>query len=157
MSNLNKVMLIGRLGRDPEIRYTRSGGAVANIRMATTDFWRDRDGNKQERTEWHTVVAWGRLAETVQRFLKKGRLVYVEGRLQTRDWTDNQNVKRFRTEIVANTIQFLERMEAAGMQPGAGAPAGAGGPPAEDSGFTYAPEESPPGPEEDYVEDDIPF
>jgi single-strand DNA-binding protein len=148
MSNLNKVMLIGRLGRDPEIRYTKGGSAVANIRMATTDFWKDKQGNRQERTEWHTVVAWGRLADLAQNYLKKGRLVYVEGRLQTRDWTDNQNVKRYATEIVANNIQFLERREE-GAQ-GGGAP--------------RQEREAPPPPEEgsepmggEYLEDDIPF
>jgi single-strand DNA-binding protein len=155
MSNLNKVMLIGRLGRDPEVRYTKSGSAVANIRMATTDFWKDRDGNRQERTEWHTVVAWGRLADLAQNYLKKGRLIYVEGRLQTRDWTDNQNVKRYATEIVANNIQFLERQDAAAArQERPEAPPQAG---VERGAAPYPEEAGEPTEEGAYLEDDIPF
>ena len=107
--NLNKVMLIGRLGRDPEIRYTNSGSAVANFSIATTETWKDKQGERQERTEWHNIVAWGALASFAQNYLAKGKLVYVEGRLQTRDWTDNQNVKRYKTECVANTIRFMEK------------------------------------------------
>jgi single-strand DNA-binding protein len=152
--NLNKVMLIGRLGRDPEIRYTNSGSAVANFSMATTDTWKDKQGQKQERTEWHNIVAWGRLADFSQNYLKKGKLIYVEGRLQTRDWTDKENVKHYKTETVANTINFMEKL---GDSQGQGAPSGAPGP-YEDPG----PQD--PGPPADtgdaqgaYVEDDIPF
>jgi len=108
--NLNKAMIIGRLGRDPEIRYTAGGSAVANFSIATTDNWKDKSGQKQERTEWSNIVAWGRLADFAQNHLKKGKLIYVEGRLQTRDWTDNQNVKHYRTEVVANTINFMEKL-----------------------------------------------
>jgi len=159
--NLNKVMLIGRLGRDPEIRYTNSGAAVGNFSIATTDNWKDKSGNRQERTEWHNVVAWGRLADFAQNYLKKGKLIYVEGRLQTRDWTDNQNVKHYRTEIVANTINFMEKLTDG---PGAGSSGGMpqqnqnynqggqpqGGPPPQDSG-------PPPMDDGPYMEDDIPF
>lgn len=153
--NLNKVMLIGRLGRDPEVRYTNSGSAVANFSMATTDTWKDKGGQRQERTEWHNIVAWGRLADFAQNYLKKGKLIYVEGRLQTRDWTDNQNVRHFKTEIVANTINFMEKLS---DSPGAGAPAGG---PREQPSYQGPPEGGPPadpgGPEGAYLEDDIPF
>jgi single-strand DNA-binding protein len=157
MSNLNKVMLIGRLGRDPEIRYTKSGSAVANIRMATTDFWKDREGNRQERTEWHTIVAWGRLADLAQNYLKKGRLIYVEGRLQTRDWTDNQNVKRYATEIVANNIQFLERQDAQQRGEGPAPPERQAERQLERGAAPYPEEAGEPTEEGAYLEDDIPF
>ncbi len=151
--NLNKVMLIGRLGRDPETRYTNSGSAVANFSIATTDTWKDKQGQKQERTEWHNIVCWARLADFAQNFLKKGRLIYVEGRLQTRDWTDKENVKHYRTEINANNILFMEPREGGqGAQRAGGgeyeqAPPPAQGPPPPNA----AEEESP------YMEDDIPF
>lgn len=155
--NLNKVMLIGRLGKDPEIRYTNSGSAVANFSMATTDTWKDKQGQKQERTEWHNIVAWGRLADFSQNYLKKGKLIYVEGRLQTRDWTDNQNVKHWKTECVANTINFMEKLDSQGQAP-AGSPAPYDdpgpqdpGPPADMGGQGSQGEQGA------YVEDDIPF
>lgn len=161
--NLNKVMLIGRIGRDPEVRYTKSGQAVANFSMATTDTWKDQQGGKQERTEWHKIVCWGKLADFAQNFLRKGKLIYVEGRLQTRDWTDQQNVKHYTTEVVANTVNF---MEPRGDSPQQGRPAQAaqgaqggqqpygGAPPADDYGQDM-PDYS--GPDNSYVEDDIPF
>ncbi|MEE3121262.1 MAG: single-stranded DNA-binding protein [SAR324 cluster bacterium] len=108
MGSLNKVMLIGNLGKDPEIRYTQAGSAVANFPLATTDRWTDRQGQRQERTEWHDIVAFDRLADLAQSYLKKGKSVYVEGRLQTRSWEDQQGQKRYRTEVVANSMQFLE-------------------------------------------------
>ena len=108
MGSLNKVMLIGNLGKDPEIRYTQAGSAVANFPLATTDRWTDRQGQRQERTEWHDIVAFDRLADLAQSYLKKGRSVYIEGRLQTRSWEDQQGQKRYRTEVVANSMQFLE-------------------------------------------------
>lgn len=105
---LNKVMLIGNLGADPEVRYTPSGTAVANIRLATSDSWRDKEsGEQQERTEWHRVVFWGRLAEIVQEYLHKGSQIYVEGRLQTRKWQGQDGQDRYTTEIVANEMQML--------------------------------------------------
>lgn len=106
-SGVNKVILIGRLGSDPEVRYTTNGGAVANFNMATNDSWVDKAGQKQERTEWHRVVVWGKLGELCGQYLSKGRQAFVEGRLQTRDWTDKEGVKRYTTEIVAQNIQFL--------------------------------------------------
>jgi len=105
---LNKVMLIGNLGTDPEIRYTASGSAVANLRIATAEAWRDRDsGEMQERTEWHNVVMFARLAEIAGEYLKKGSQIYVEGRLQTRKWQDREGNDRYTTEIVANEMQML--------------------------------------------------
>ncbi|MGE0384530.1 MAG: single-stranded DNA-binding protein [Gammaproteobacteria bacterium] len=104
---INKVMLIGNLGADPEVRYTAGGSAVANVRLATAESWKDKQtGETQERTEWHRVVFFGRLAEIVAEYLRKGSQVYVEGRLQTREW-EKDGVKRYSTEIVANDMQML--------------------------------------------------
>ena len=108
MANLNKVTLIGRLGQDPEIRYTPSGSAVASVTIATNEYWTDKQGEKQERTEWHSLVLWGKLADLAQSYLKKGSQVYVEGRLQTRDWEDQQGQKHYKTEVVVTTMQFLD-------------------------------------------------
>jgi single-strand DNA-binding protein len=108
MAGINKVILIGRLGSDPEVRYTPSGVAVANFNIATSEEWKDKDsGEKKERTEWHRVVAWRRLGEICGEYLSKGKQVYVEGRLQTRDWEDKDGNKRYTTEIVASDVQFL--------------------------------------------------
>ena len=107
MASVNKVILIGNLGRDPELRYTQSDSAVTNFTVATNEKWRDKDGNNQERTEWHRVVVWGRSAENCAQYLQKGRSVYVEGRLQTREWEDKDGNKRQTTEINALTVQFL--------------------------------------------------
>lgn len=106
-SGVNKVLLIGRLGGDPEVRYTSNGGAVANFNMATNESWTDKAGQKQERTEWHRIVVWGKLGELCGQYLSKGRQAFVEGRLQTRDWTDKEGHKRYTTEIVAQNVQFL--------------------------------------------------
>ena len=152
---LNKAMLIGNLGRDPEIRYTKSGDAVANFSLATSDTWRDKQGNRQERTEWHNVVAFGRLADFAQNYLKTGRRVYVEGRIQTRDWTDNQNVKHYRTEVVANNIQFLDRAPEGEGRGGGAQRQDYGGGQGQQGGQPQQPGD--PGPEGAYVEDDIPF
>ena len=106
---VNKVILIGNLGVDPEVRYMPSGGAVANVRVATTDSWKDKQsGEKQEQTEWHQVVFFGRLAEIAGEYLKKGSKVYVEGRLRTRKWQDKSGNDRYTTEIVANEMQMLD-------------------------------------------------
>lgn len=105
--SVNKVILIGRLGADPEIRYTQNGVPVANLRLATNESWTNKDGQKEERTEWHRVVAWSKLAELSGQYLSKGRQIYVEGRLQTRSWDDKEGNKRYTTEIVATGIQFL--------------------------------------------------
>jgi len=108
MAGINKVILIGRLGSDPEVRYTPSGVAVANFNIATSEEWKDKDsGEKKERTEWHRIVVWRRLGEICGEYLSKGRQVYIEGRLQTRDWEDRDGNKRYTTEIVATDVQFL--------------------------------------------------
>ena len=107
MIGVNKVILIGNLGKDPELRYTPGGQAVATFSLATTERWNDRNGQRQDRTEWHNIVAWGKLGELVNQYLKKGRSAYIEGRITTRSWDDKDGNKRYKTEIVANQIQFL--------------------------------------------------
>lgn len=107
MSGINKVIIVGRLGADPEVKTVSGDNTVARLNIATSENWTDRNGQKQERTEWHRVVVWGKLAELCGKYLAKGRQVYVEGRLQTRSWEDQQGQKRYTTEIVANTVQFL--------------------------------------------------
>ncbi len=107
MASVNKVILLGNLGRDPETRYTTGGDAVTNLRIATTEQWKDKSGEKQERTEWHTVVLFGRQAEIAGEYLKKGRSVYIEGRLQTRKYTDKEGQEKYSTEVVADRMQLL--------------------------------------------------
>lgn len=107
MAGINKVILIGNLAADPEVKFTGGGQAVANFRIATSENWKDKEGKKQERTEWHRIVVWGKLAELCGEYLKKGRQCYVEGRLQTREWTDKENRKNYSTEIVASNVTFL--------------------------------------------------
>jgi len=122
-TGVNKVLLIGRLGNDPEVRYTSNGGAVANFNLATNESWTDKAGQKQERTEWHRVVIWGKLGELCGQYLSKGRQAFVEGRLQTREWNDKEGHKRYTTEIVAQNVQFLGApSEKSGGQPDAGMP-----------------------------------
>jgi single-strand DNA-binding protein len=142
--SVNKVMLIGRLGNNPEIRYTNTGTAVANFNVATSENWNDKNGQKQERTEWHRVVVWGKLAELCEKYLAKGRQCFVEGRLQTRSWDDKEGNKRYTTEIVAATIQFL------------------GGPNAQANSGAGASEQAPemseaPNMDSSFAEDEIPF
>ncbi len=108
MSSLNKAMIIGRLGQDPEVRYTQSNTAVATLNVATNERFKDRNGELQERTEWHRVVAWGRTAEICQEYLKKGSQVYIEGPIQTREWEDKEGQKRYTTEIKALTLTMLD-------------------------------------------------
>jgi single-strand DNA-binding protein len=118
MSSLNKVLLIGRLGKDPEIRYTADGSPVANFSLATSDFWTDKNGTRQERTEWHNIVAWNKLADLSKRYLTKGRQIYIEGRLRTREWDDRDGNKRRTVEVIASQLVLLgsrpEGMEAGG-------------------------------------------
>jgi len=123
---VNKVILVGNLGADPEMKYTPSGTPICTFRLATSETFKDRDGNQQERTEWHRVVAWSKLAEICGQYLAKGRQVYVEGSIRTRSWDDQDGNKRFMTEIVARDVQFL------GAGAGGGSAAGGGdfgGPP----------------------------
>lgn len=132
---LNKVLLIGRLGGDPEIRYTTNGTAVANFNVATNETWTNKEGEKGERTEWHKIVVWGKQAELCGEYLSKGRQVFIEGRLQTRSYEDKEGKKRYITEVRADSVQFLdsrsERMAGASPTPAADEPA----PPADDIPF----------------------
>jgi len=118
MASVNKVILLGNLGRDPETRYTTGGDAVTNLNIATSEQWKDKNGEKQERTEWHRVVLFGRQAEVAGEYLKKGRSVYIEGRLQTRKYTDKDGVEKYATDIRVDQMQML------GSRQGQGAPAG---------------------------------
>ena len=107
MASVNKVILVGNLGADPDMRYTPSGQGVCELRVATSDSWTDKNGQKQERTEWHSVIVWGKRAEVCAKYLSKGRQVFVEGRIQTRSWDDKDGNKKYMTEIIANDVQFL--------------------------------------------------
>ena len=107
MAAVNKAIILGNLGRDPEVRFTQSGRAVANFPVATTDTWMDQENGRQERTDWHNIVVWGKQAESCGQYLSKGRQVYVEGRIQTRSYDDRDGNKRYVTEIVAQRVQFL--------------------------------------------------
>ncbi|HEY2547462.1 MAG TPA: single-stranded DNA-binding protein [Candidatus Acidoferrum sp.] len=124
--SVNKVILVGRLGRDPETRYTGGGQAVANFSVATDETYKDRNGEKQKRTEWHKIVVWGKQAEIAQQYLKKGSLVFIEGRIQSREWQDKEGQKRTSFEIVANNFRMLGgRGDNAGGGAGGGAATGA--------------------------------
>ncbi len=132
MGTVNKVILLGRLGQDPELRYTPSGAAVTTCSLATNEVWKDGDGNKRERTEWHRVVLWRKQAELAGEYLKKGSKVYIEGRLQTRSWDDKDGNKKYTTEVVADTMQFMDGKGGGGEGGGAASSAsseGAAGPP----------------------------
>ena len=126
--SVNKAILIGNLGSDPEVRFTQSGQAVANFNIATNEVYKDQGGNRQERTEWHKIVVWGRQAEICKQYLSKGRQVYIEGRIQTRQWTDRENQTRYTTEINAATVRFLNGGNAP-MEGGSSQGGGFGGPP----------------------------
>jgi single-strand DNA-binding protein len=149
-SGVNKVILVGNLGRDPEVRYTPGGQAVANFTVATNEAWTDKSGQKQERTEWHRIVVWGKQAELCGEYLSKGRQVYVEGRLQTREWTNKEGAKQYTTEVVANQVVFL-----AGGERGGSRGASRGGAPAED--FGQPPPTMDDAGAQKAAEDDIPF
>jgi len=112
--SLNKVMIIGRLGQDPEMKYTPSGAAVCNFSVATSESWTDKSGQKQEKTEWHRIVVWGKLAELCNQYLAKGRQAYIEGKMQTRSWDDKDGNKKYTTEVQALTVQFLGGQASAG-------------------------------------------
>ena len=149
MASVNKVILVGNLGRDPELRYTQSGQAVATFSIATTDRWRDKEGANQERTEWHRIVVWGKSAENCAQYLQKGRSAYIEGRLQTNDWEDKEGNKRTTTEIIAQSVQFLGgRGGGASGSGGSGGEADSSG--GMSSGQSGTPTDAPPG-------DDVPF
>jgi single-strand DNA-binding protein len=165
MASVNKVILIGNLGRDPETRYMPDGGAVTNISVATTDVWKDKQGEKQEKTEWHRVAFFGKLAEIAGEYLKKGSQVYVEGRLQTRKWQDKEGVDKYTTEIVADRMQMLGSRQGMGggadrEAPGGdreGAPAREGASVREGAAKGGAKPAKAAGGKFDDFEDDIPF
>lgn len=139
MAGVNKAILVGRLGKDPEIKYTPSGTAIANFTMATSENYKDKDGQKQERTEWHRIVAFGKLAEICGEYLAKGKQVYIEGRIQTRSWDDKDGNKKYMTEIVANTMQMLGKADEAAK------------------GSTELPSDAGSASEPTAIEEDVPF
>ncbi len=159
MASVNKVILVGNLGKDPETRYTPDGAAITNISLATTDTWKDKaTGEKKEATEWHRVAFFGKLAEIAGQYLKKGRPVYIEGRIRTRTWQDKEGQDRYTTEIIADQMQMLGSREGMGgpaQDDDGGAPSRA---PASASagGGRSAPAKKPPGGFDD-MDDDIPF
>jgi single-strand DNA-binding protein len=148
--SLNKVMLIGNLGKDPELRFTPSGRAVAKFSLATSEQWTTPEGQRQDRTEWHNIVVWGKQAETCGQYLSKGRQVYIEGSIRSRQYDDKEGQKRWITEVVAQRVQFLGGGRGDGA--GAGRPAGAGG---GGGGSGGGDEVGPPAPMPE--DDDIPF
>src|SRR5438552_876444 len=148
MGSVNKVILVGNLGRDAELRYTPGGAAVATLNMATTEVWNDKAGQRQEKTEWHRVVLWGKSAESLTEYLTKGKQIYVEGRLQTRQWDDKDGNKRYTTEIRGDRVVLL-----GGGGGGRGAAVDRGG----DSAALHAPGAGAPESSEPLTDDDIPF
>ena len=168
MASVNKVILLGNLGRDPEVRYTPGGDAVASMSIATTETWKDKGGQRQEKTEWHNVVMYRRLAEIAGEYLKKGSSVYIEGRLQTRKWQDKQGNDRYTTEIAADHMQMLGQRDSGGSSdrrgggrqdyhPAGGEHGAAGGSPSQRQ---KVPERRTPNPPPDNfadMDDDIPF
>lgn len=160
---VNKVIIVGNLGQDPEVRYMPNGNAVANITVATSESWKDQQGQKQERTEWHRIVLYKRLAEIAGQYLRKGSKVYLEGRLRTREWQDQQGQKRYTTEIACNELQMLDGKPSGGWgQPSGPAnnqPATNSAPPAQNSGYNYANGRQQPMSNEPPMDfdDDIPF
>jgi len=157
--SVNKVILVGRLGRDPETRYTGGGQAVANFSVATDESYKDKNGERQKRTEWHRITAWGKLAEICQQYLKKGTMVYIEGRIQSREWQDKEGQKRTSFDIVANTMKMLSSRAEGAAAGGGGVRSSSGddfeshAAPADDSYGGAAP--SGGGPE--ISDEDIPF
>jgi single-strand DNA-binding protein len=145
---INKVILVGNLGADPEVRYTQSGTAIANFRVATTETWKKPDGSKEEKTEWHKVVAWNRLGEICGEFLSKGSRVYIEGKIETRKWQDKEGNDRYSTEIVAREMKMLSARGASD----AGGSSRSGG--SDGSGRHFNEEPSHP---ESMMGDDVPF
>jgi single-strand DNA-binding protein len=142
MGSVNKVILVGNLGRDAELRYTPGGAAVATLNLATTEVWNDKQGQKQEKTEWHRIVLWGKQAETLQEYLTKGKQIYVEGRLQTRQWDDKDGNKRYTTEVKSDRITLLGGGGRGSIDRGGATPPASGA------------DEAPVGP---ITDDDIPF
>ncbi len=146
MAGINKAILIGNLGKDPELRRTNNGSTVVSFPLATTERWTDKNGERKDKTEWHNIVAWGKLADLANQYLKKGRPVYIEGRITTNSWDDKDGNKRYRTEIVASQVQFL----------GSSTNGAGNSPSLEATGQRTNMNESIPEPEP-IVEDDLPF
>jgi len=155
MGSVNKVILVGNLGRDAELRYTPGGAAVATLNMATTEVWNDKSGQKQEKTEWHRVIFWGKVAESLTEYLTKGKQVYVEGRLETRQWNDKDGNKRYTTEIKGDKIVLLGGGGGGGGQRGGGGMSRGGG--EESMGGGQAPAHGSDVPDQPLTDDDIPF
>ncbi len=151
--SVNKVIIVGRLGQDPELKYTPSGAGVCNFSVATTESWADKSGQKQERTEWHRIVVWGKLAELCNQYLSKGRQAYIEGRLQTRSWEGKDGQKRYTTEINAATVQFLGGNANTGASTNREASAGA----AQPQGDNFTNQEFEVNTDTNFTADDIPF
>ncbi|MBI3398294.1 MAG: single-stranded DNA-binding protein [Deltaproteobacteria bacterium] len=139
MAGVNKAILVGRLGKNPEIKYTANGTAIANFTIATSENFKDKEGQKQERTEWHRIVAFGKLAEICGEYLVKGKQIYIEGRIQTRSWDDKNGNKKYMTEIVANTMQMLGKSDDTAK------------------GGTEPPSDVGNAPEPSVIEEDVPF
>ena len=150
MGSVNKVILVGNLGRDAELRYTPGGAAVATLNMATTEVWNDKGGQRQEKTEWHRIVLWGKTAESLNEYLTKGKQIYVEGRLQTRQWDDKDGNKRYTTEIRGDRVVLLG---GGGGRGGGGMSRGGG----EESMGGHAPASPQDVPDQPLTDDDIPF
>lgn len=155
--NLNKAMIIGNLTRDPEVRNTPGGQTVASFGVATNQVWTDQSGQRQERVEYHNIVAWRRLAEICGQYLKKGSKVYIEGRLQTREWTGQDNIKRYRTEIVAENMIMLDRVQAAGPRTNLGYGGGGEQPPAADEPVIDIGADEPEAKDDEIKVENIPF
>ena len=159
MASVNKVILIGNLGRDPETRYTTGGDAVTNLNIATSETWKDKAGEKQEKTEWHRVVLFGRQAEIAGEYLKKGRSVYIEGRLQTKKYTDKDGVEKYSTEIVGDRMQLLGSRDGSGGGDAEFSGGGGGGARREGGGAGAGASKPAGAPKKnvDDFDDDIPF
>ena len=155
MAGVNKAILVGNLGRDPELRTTPNGQSVVNFTLATSENWTDKSGERVERTEWHRIVVWGKTAEMCAQYLSKGRTVYVEGRIQTREWEDKDGNKRYTTEINANTVNFIgPRASGGGGGDSGGGPSGGSGPSGSSGPSGGSGPSGDPGPP---MDDNIPF
>ena len=148
MASVNKAIIIGNLGKDPELRHTTGGTPVCEFSVATSERYQDKSGESQEKTEWHRIIVWGRQGENCAKYLAKGLTVYIEGRIQTRDWTDKDGNKRYTTEIIANTVQFLSSARDGGGRGGYDGPP----PPSDDARPSSAPAA-----DDSFSDDEIPF
>ena len=160
MAGVNKAILVGNLGRDPELRTTPNGQSVVNFTLATSETWTDKSGERVERTEWHRIVVWGRTAETCAQYLSKGRTVYVEGRIQTREWEDKDGNKRYTTEINANTVNFIGPRSSGGGESRDGPSGGTSSSTSSSTSGTSDPRGGNDGPADDAgppTDDNIPF